>query len=531
MVADAPDARGRDRQDRAHPWPPARRRRCGRQACGGRGGAGAGRAAGGDGGRGAVGADGGRGEGRRRVGGRAAAGVTAGSAARGPPDRSAPRRGGEPSAGDAAPAPPATDGSTAAALGPGHRFGRDDHRDVLVPSSIPALAARRRRPASSARPGRSDGRRGHPRDRPWQAGHGGHRRPPRPPGRGASAPPDPASAGRRGAAALRTRDGPAGRRADARRAQTRTRLRLRRHVRAGRVERPPAAGRPAGHGRAGGQRVHRHRLQPLADPVQHALRAVDDDRQGEPVAVRVRHRAQQVPDAAVRAEDDLARRRPHPPDAGPGRAAAAGRSGRPRRAARRSAPGRAPRWPGRRRTRRRAPCRCRRRPGRRRGSGRRAAAARARRRCRRPGRSPRAGGAPRTVPQPAPAARGRSAWPAVDGKNAWVSPVRPPDVDGCDMKNSCSMTRRSRRAIARFAWALFSTRYRNSFSSGAPWIGRMRWYWVPRVIRMSSIVSLRRPSFCMTSSLARITSLLPGAATSRSNSALPPREPSVMPLS
>ena len=49
-------------------------------------------------------------------------------------------------------------------------------------------------------------------------------------------------------------------------------------------------------------------------------------------------------------------------------------------------------------------------------------------------------------------------WPAVDGKNAWLSPLRPPGPDGCVMKNSCSMTRRSRRAIARFAWALFSAR-------------------------------------------------------------------------
>ena len=46
--------------------------------------------------------------------------------------------------------------------------------------------------------------------------------------------------------------------------------------------------------------------QPLADPVQHPLRAVHDDGQREPVAVRVGHRAQQVLAAAVRAEDDLA---------------------------------------------------------------------------------------------------------------------------------------------------------------------------------------------------------------------------------
>jgi hypothetical protein len=49
-------------------------------------------------------------------------------------------------------------------------------------------------------------------------------------------------------------------------------------------------------------------------------------------------------------------------------------------------------------------------------------------------------------------------------------------------------------------------------------------------IRMSSIDS-RSPSFCMTSSFVRTTSLPPGAATSRSNSGLPPREPSVIPLS
>ena len=78
--------------------------------------------------------------------------------------------------------------------------------------------------------------------------------------------------------------------------------------------------------------------QPLADAVQHALRPVHDDRQNEPVAVRVRHRTQQVPGPAVRTEDDLA---------GAGRsarprarnAAAPGRCGRSRRAARRSVPG------------------------------------------------------------------------------------------------------------------------------------------------------------------------------------------------
>jgi hypothetical protein len=61
-------------------------------------------------------------------------------------------------------------------------------------------------------------------------------------------------------------------------------------------------------------------------------------------------------------------------------------------------------------------------------------------------------------------------------------------------------------------------------------MGRMRWYWVSRVMRMSSMVS-RRPRLSITWSLERTTSLLPGAATSRSNSALPPREPRVRPLS
>ena len=74
----------------------------------------------------------------------------------------------------------------------------------------------------------------------------------------------------------------------------------------GGVERPPAAERAPGHRRAGRQRVDRHRLQPLAHAVQHALRPVHDDRQHEPVAERVRHRAQEVPGPAVRAEDDLA---------------------------------------------------------------------------------------------------------------------------------------------------------------------------------------------------------------------------------
>ena len=78
------------------------------------------------------------------------------------------------------------------------------------------------------------------------------------------------------------------------------------HVRTRGVERPSAAERASGHRRAGRQRVDRHRLQPLAHAVQHALRPVHDDRQDEPVAERVRHRAQEVPGAVVRAEDDLA---------------------------------------------------------------------------------------------------------------------------------------------------------------------------------------------------------------------------------
>jgi hypothetical protein len=44
------------------------------------------------------------------------------------------------------------------------------------------------------------------------------------------------------------------------------------------------------------------------------------------------------------------------------------------------------------------------------------------------------------------------------------------------------------RAMARFVWARFSAIYKKT--AGRPLSGRMRWYWRPSVMRMSSISSL-----------------------------------------
>src|SRR6185436_8358435 len=57
--------------------------------------------------------------------------------------------------------------------------------------------------------------------------------------------------------------------------------------------------------------------------------------------------------------------------------------------------------------------------------------------------------------------------------------------------------------------------------------GRMMWYCLPSVMRMSSMVSFR-PRLFIVFSFARTTSVLPAAASSRSSPA--PAEPSIMPL-
>jgi len=61
-------------------------------------------------------------------------------------------------------------------------------------------------------------------------------------------------------------------------------------------------------------------------------------------------------------------------------------------------------------------------------------------------------------------------------------------------------------------------------------MGRIRWYCLPSVIRMSSMSS-RRFRFFIVLRLARTTSVLPAAATSRLRLAPPPFTPRVMPLS
>jgi hypothetical protein len=63
------------------------------------------------------------------------------------------------------------------------------------------------------------------------------------------------------------------------------------------------------------------------------------------------------------------------------------------------------------------------------------------------------------------------------------------------------------RAIARFAASLSSTRYKKGDPLDfTPLINRIRWYWRCRVIRMSSMLSLR-PSDAITRSLDRMTSV------------------------
>ena len=99
--------------------------------------------------------------------------------------------------------------------------------------------------------------------------------------------------------------------------------------------------------------------------------------------------------------------------------------------------------------------------------------------------------APRSpLPQPAVDQR----WPALDGKNAWLSP-RPlgPAVGLRHVElllDDPQVAPRHRQVGLRPV----EHQVQEQLLVVAPWIGRMRWYWLSRVIRMSSIVSFAGPA-------------------------------------
>jgi len=77
-------------------------------------------------------------------------------------------------------------------------------------------------------------------------------------------------------------------------------------------------------------------------------------------------------------------------------------------------------------------------------------------------------------------------------------------------------------------FALFFSRATYIKIAGLLERGRIRWYWVPSVIRMSSIWSLRL-SATIAAFFARTTSVFAAPAASRSKRALPPSDASIRP--